>query len=374
MAYLAASALSVLPSSDRASSLYELARHGYLVVVYYTVALAVRRGFASAARVGLASMGAGLAIPSLLIATLFLFQRFDLPIVGEVMNVPYAGDVLRLRGFTASPTMFACLLTAALPFALAGRAENVEPRIRAVWAFVALTIVLALVMTFSHVWAGAALAVAIAFWPLFEQQPRWRAACVTAVVALAILFNATLVASVRSVSKSEKAITDSSPHAPALPYEVGTGSVRVAGYTVDYAVMSYGRVKQLAWEAFLSRPLTGIGLDRFHEVTMRAYQNGRLTHMYREIDPHSSLLGRLAETGVLGGLTVILLWAAFVTTGMRLSGTPQPHSWKARAALAGIAGLLLAGINVDIMNFRFLWAAFGLLRGLVEVNPGTSPA
>ena len=370
MAYLAAGAFSVLASSDRVASLYELARHAYLAAIYFVVALAVRRGFGSSARVGLATMGAAPAIPSLLVAALFLFQRLDVPMVGEVMTLPYAGDVLRLRGFTASPTMFACLLTMALPFAIAGWVQSSEQQGRRVWAAATLVMALALVMTFSHVWAGAAMAVTVALWPLIGERANLRAVTVAAVVALTIVFNASLVASVRSVSKGDSSVTDSTAYA----YEVGTGSVRVAGYTVDYALMSYGRVKQLAWEAFLNRPLTGIGLDRFHEVTTAAYQQGRLTHMYREIDPHSSLLGRLAETGVLGGLTLVALWAAFVATGLRLSKMSQPYSWEARAAFAGLAGLLLAGINVDIMNFRFVWAAFGVLRGMVEISPGTHSA
>ncbi len=196
MAYLAAGAFSVLASSDRVASLYELARHAYLAAIYFVVALAVRRGFGSSARVGLATMGAAPAIPSLLVAALFLFQRLDIPMVGEVMTLPYTGDVLRLRGFTASPAMFACLLTMALPFAIAGWVQSSEQQGRRVWAAATLVMAPALVMTFSHVWAGAAMAVTVVVWPLIGERANLRVVTVAAVVALTIVFNASLVASV----------------------------------------------------------------------------------------------------------------------------------------------------------------------------------
>jgi hypothetical protein len=33
------------------------------------------------------------------------------------------------------------------------------------------------------------------------------------------------------------------------------------------------------------------------------------------------------------------------------------------ALLAGLCGLLANSLNVDMMNFRFLWMGLGLLRG-----------
>lgn len=362
LAYLGGSAVGVITSADPAASAVEWGRHGYLAGIYALVALAVGRGLARPAGLGLALMGAAHAIAALAVAVVWFFVPVDVRAAGEVMTLPYVGDVLRLRGFTFSPTMFACALTVALPFAMAGAIEARSTVGRRWWFAVSALMGLAAVMTFSHVWAGVALVLTMMSWPALRTHGVRRAAAVAAVVVLTVVFNATLIASVRSVSRSDLALEKI-----AHPYAVDTGSREIAGYRIDYAVMSYGRIKHLAVEAFLAQPLTGVGLDRFHDVTRAAYAGGRLPHGYREIDPHSALLGRLAETGLLGGATLAILWVAIVRTGLAVAGPHAPHRWLGRAAVAGVLGLLLAGINVDIMNFRFLWAAFGVIRGLAEI-------
>jgi O-antigen ligase len=370
-AYAVAGGIGLLASTDRAASLIELARHGYLALSYLVIAIAIVRGHAAVVSSGLAGMGLALAVPAVCFAVVFAFHPFQAPMIGEVMAVPYAGDVLRLRGFTASPTMLACVLTIALPFAAAqwASAENSVARRR--WLAGIISMSAALALTFSHAWAGAALAVTIALWPRLADRAAVRVAGVASIALLTLAFNASLIASVRSVSAASAASTQHTPY----PYGVGDGRVNIGSYTVDYTMMSYFRIKQLAWEAFASKPLTGVGLDRFHDVTTAAYNDGRLPHVYRVVDPHSSLLGRLAETGVLGGVSLLALWAALFGTGLRLASARNAGELPvARAALAGLAGLLLVSINVDIMNFRFFWAVAGILRGLQEIEAAGAPA
>jgi O-antigen ligase len=127
--------------------------------------------------------------------------------------------------------------------------------------------------------------------------------------------------------------------------------------------MSYARIKQVAWRAFLEHPIAGLGLDQFHTATLRAYDEGALPLLYREIDPHSALFGRLAECGVIGGVTLLMLWAAWAAMARETSG-----HYLGYAAAAALAGLIVSSLNADIMNFRFLWVVAGLLRGLQEAN------
>ncbi|MEO8682188.1 MAG: O-antigen ligase family protein, partial [Vicinamibacterales bacterium] len=123
------------------------------------------------------------------------------------------------------------------------------------------------------------------------------------------------------------------------------------------------RLKEEAWRAFLQHPIAGVGLDRFHDVSQAAFEHGRLTTDYRAIDPHSTLLGRLAETGIIGGAALVLLWIGFAFTSARaVRGTTE--SWIATAAAAALIGLFVVSPNVDVMNFRFLWVAAGLITGI----------
>ena len=74
-------------------------------------------------------------------------------------------------------------------------------------------------------------------------------------------------------------------------------------------------------------------------------------------------LGRLAECGIIGGVTLLILWSAWA--GMAREGRPDALGYAAGAALAG---LIVSSLNADIMNFRFVWVLAGLLRGLQDAN------
>ncbi len=64
-------------------------------------------------------------------------------------------------------------------------------------------------------------------------------------------------------------------------------------------------------------------------------------------------------------MTLALLWVVILRTGFKLQADlRQPQErWVVCAVMAGLIGLLVNSLNVDIMNFRFLWVGLGLLRG-----------
>lgn len=359
-AYLVGSLPSLFATTDLRSSLIELLRHGYVVAIYGAVAVAVYRGHVTAVMTGMAAGAVGLASLGVVFAAAYLVQPFDLPAMGAVMKLPYAGPVLRLHALTATPAMLACLLTIAVPFAIVNAIRAPRSRPRALWTAASLVMAVAAVLTASPVLAGFAVAALIAMWPLLQRRRALRRAAVLAVGTLVILANLSVVASIRrvAVNASEVVVADSADYFHAID----EGQLQIGPVRVVYEVMSYFRIKEVAWDAFRAHPLAGVGLDRFHEVTERAYGEGRLPARYRAIDPHSAMLGRLAETGIAGGITLALLWAGILVIGAR--AMREPGAWPARAAVAGVAGLLVAGINIDIMNFRFFWAALGLLRAV----------
>ena len=354
---VAAYLLGALPSlanvEDASPGVLELIREGYLVALYVVMALAVREGFARTIGKGLALGGSLLAIAGLVVVVIGWWGTPPWPPMGEVMALPYVGEVLRLRAMTASEAMLACVLTAAAPFAItlcaSGRARP--------WCAASIATIAAAGLTFSHAIAGFAVAALIAAWPSFATLPRLRRVAVAGVVLICLVLNFAATISIKSVSFGGSIYADAS----AFYHAVDQGETRVGGATVTYTVMSYARIKQVAWDAFTLSPISGIGLDNFHWATQRAYSEGRLPHLYSEIDPHSTLLGRLAETGLIGAVTLLLLWAAW--TVMARDASRDTIGYAAAAALAGLA---VSSLNADIMNFRFLWVIAGLMRGLQE--------
>ncbi|MEP6783086.1 MAG: hypothetical protein ABI983_05415, partial [Acidobacteriota bacterium] len=193
-----------------------------------------------------------------------------------------------------------------------------------------------------------------------------RRLAVAAAVVIVLAFNFAALVSIRSVSSGgsfffKSGYVDSSQY----HYGVEERTMRIGDSTVTYTVMSYARLKQIAWRAFTESPIAGIGLDQFPSATRRAYAEGSLTADYSDVDPHTTLLGRMAECGVIGALTLLLLWAAWA--GLATEGA-RVGSGTGYAAAAALAGLAVSSLNADIMNFRFLWVIAGLLRGLHDAN------
>ena len=218
----------------------------------------------------------------------------------------------------------------------------------------------AALLTFSHALAGLAVAVLWSMWHTLGQWPRLRRVAVVAVVLVVLGLNFAATVSIKSVSYGSSSYADAS----AFHHGVDQGETRIGGATVTYTVMSYARIKQIAWRTFITSPVSGIGLDNFHWATMRAYAEGSLPQLYSEIDPHSTLLGRLAECGAIGGVTLLLLWASWAV----MARDSMRGSALGYAAAAALAGLVVSSLNADIMNFRFLWVLAGLLRGLHDAS------
>lgn len=368
--YLAGALPSLLATTDMRGSVTELIRGLYLALIYVVVATEVARGRARLAGTSLAAGVVALSAIGLVAAVLNAIWPLHAPLLGETMTVPYAGRVFRLRALTASPAMLACALTVGMALALSaavGDRRTLHTAAWRRWSLAAVTIgSAAALVTFSHAVVGLLAAVVVVVWPALNSRRVLRAFALTAVVSAVVIANVTLVAAIRSVESGRFRVAN----ADVFHHSVGSGSVELGSARIGYEVMGYFRVKEIALEAFGSKPWTGIGLDRFHELTGAAFEQGRLPSMYRAIDPHSSLLGRLAETGLPGGITLVALWAGFLAVGGRLTRQAGEHQWIARAATAALVALLVTAINVDIMNFRFLWAGLGLLRGLAHEANG----
>lgn len=355
--YLLGALPAIAVSADQRQSATELIRELYLVAIYVVVAIGAREGFARTTAKGMALGGGILSITGLIFVVLQSSGGGPAALLmGEFMQLPYLGETLRLRAMTASEAMLACVLTAAVPFAITlCRSDRVST-----WCAAAIAMIAAAGLTFSHAIAGFAVAVVISAWPSLAAWPRLRRVAVAGAVVVCLVLNFAATISIQSVSDGDAGYADASRY----HHAIDARETHIGSATVIYNVMSYARIKQIAWRTFIEHPIAGIGLDRFHSATRRAYSEGQLPQLYSEIDPHSTLLGRLAECGVIGGVTLLLLWASWVV----MARDSMRASVIGYAATAALAGLVVSSLNADIMNFRFLWVLAGLVRGLHEAN------
>ena len=361
--YLAGSVLAVVFSPEPSAGAIELGRHVYVATIYVVIAIAVARGLTHTIGTGLAMSGGVLAGVALIAALIQGVTPLTFPAITPVMTLPYVGEIVRMQALTATPAMFACVLAVSIPFAMHHPAI-VATTPRALGAAIVLGAAAAL--TFSHSIAGIAVAVLLAGWATWRSHRPLRLAVVTATILIVLAFNFAATVAIRSVGAT--GLRDDT----VFQYGVDRGRAQVAGIDVEYQTMSYFRIKQVALDAFIDRPWFGVGLDRFHSVTEAAYQQGRLTETYRVIDPHSTFFGRLAETGIVGGVTLLVLWIALAQAAVRIWAARSQLEWVAVAAVAALAGTLVNTMNADVMNFRFLWVVLGVVRGLYPVNDSAS--
>jgi hypothetical protein len=223
-------------------------------------------------------------------------------------------------------------------------------------------VIAAMALTFSHAVGGFAAAGIMGLWPWLKRRtwPIVRTGAIVAVVVLIVIVNLVLVVTVRKVAWTWD--VDGSVPAPDY-YYVMQGDQGADRWTlaVSYNPMSYYLIKRIAVRTFLEHPWTGIGVGRFHAATERAYQEGRIHRPYRQIDPHSTPLGALAERGLPGGVAVIALLVVALLTPRRAAARTV-DAWLVAVLHAAIAGLIINSLNADIMNFRFLWVGLAALR------------
>jgi hypothetical protein len=322
----------------------------------------------------------GLSALGLCYLAAYALFRFSPEPWGRAMQVPALGQVLRLSLGFLTPEMFGEFLTAALPFVLWYFLVRQARTPASISAIAILAVALVEGFTFSHSWAGFLVAGLVFCWNQWR-SPAWRTlrmAMATAACVLVVAVNALSVVYIQRVDVEHRRVPASSLAVPEQVLESATWPQLQVTATYNY--LYYFVLKATAWRAFTEHPINGAGLGHFSDATERAFREGQLgnVNVCRACVPHSTLLGHLAETGLVGTAGLAALWIAPFVVRRRLAATADHSDCQSivRASTAAFAGLLVNSLNADVMHFRFLWLVLaltsGCLRGTVKAPPATS--
>jgi hypothetical protein len=339
-AWLAVLVISAtLAPSHRNEALATLGRPASGALLAWAVADLCRR------RTAWIQLLVALAIGGLGVAAVALAEASGAPVVGDLLNAVHdgdipIGDVPRVASTLSHPNAAAMLLELVLPLLVAA-AWTASPRRRGPLVVAAMATMLAIVLTFS------------------------RAGIVTALVALGLLGVLAARSGQRRWLLSTAAIALVVPLALAWTGVVDAGLERRLLAGLDEAsTLQPPRTQfwSVATEMLSDRPVLGVGPDNFR---WRFTDYAGIGADNLGIHAHDQYLEALADTGVLGFVSLCWLLGALVLCSLRSLRLASREDWPWRAALLASLGTWLVHAVLD--DFERFWptsVAFWLIAGL----------
>lgn len=379
--YVAAAALSLLGSARVITGLGELVVVAYLVAIYIVAFQLLDSEGALRTAVRAFAAGVALTVVAGVVGVLLLAAGVETPLAekGYIITaslsiqdyipwVPRVPSTLKpVANMTAA--FWAVAVGLLVPWAVYEPGLRQKALVRWTW----IGALLLSPLTFSRAIIGLFVAWAIV---LRSGGLGSRALRTGAWVAALVLLLLTPLLSVWYI-RDVRVAPETDPSAQKESVELREGSVRQnpvyffregAGaekltLQVDYAYNHYYWLKRGAWAMFWSSPAVGVGAGNFlGELNDLSGKTAEVPAGLKNYESaQSQVFTTLAEQGLLGAAALVLLWAAVLRLlwgGARRG--EGPGQAIALGALAAVAGVLLSSIDMDVMNFRFVWVALAL--------------
>ncbi|MFT3845665.1 MAG: O-antigen ligase family protein [Lacibacter sp.] len=116
--------------------------------------------------------------------------------------------------------------------------------------------------------------------------------------------------------------------------------------------------KKIAIEVFFQHPLLGIGAGNFNDELEKRKTENKYPANFLSYDPHSTYLGALAENGLLGFISVLLILVKLLSWYWNIDLLRRDYFYQSLFILLVIFSV--EAISTDIMNFRHLWVLIAI--------------
>jgi O-antigen ligase len=268
----------------------------------------------------------------------------------------------RMQGPFAHPNALAVFLTSAIFFTGVLWRQTESRRRKSL--LVLLLVVDAIVLFLTSSRNMASVLIALFVWSTLSAHERPRHGART--LALGVLAAAWLLVVVVSIVWAIVPVT--------IVRDPETRFVTVRVYT---GPEGRALIYRAGFGMFLDYPLAGVGpgffgehfrryvsLDELH-VSLRHVHRGsaaeiesvRALHQIGP-DPHSSWIGWLARTGLVGFVPLVWFFGSLAARAFRARTAPGLRGALAAATFAFLVALLWDGLTVEILHLRFLWVFF----------------
>jgi hypothetical protein len=150
---------------------------------------------------------------------------------------------------------------------------------------------------------------------------------------------------------------------PGIAFTDNSEELDKARTEIGYIDTTYYRLKKVAIEMVMDHPLIGVGLGGFNDEIRKYKKDGKLPDIFPAMDPHCMILGKTAQTGLVGLIALIILWWKVIRKALNMSFEARDNYYQtiSWAIFSSLVGFVIQSIDMDIMNFRFLWFLFALV-------------
>lgn len=333
--YVAVNFLSAWASSD-AGALLEAGGRAYLAVLAFLVIAYLQRYGEECLVRWWSTATVVVSVVTIIYYLLVVGGMTDhLNWIGRIKDYPYIGEVIRLRGTANVYGMNFMLLLPGWIF-LFSHWQKDRDRVLEL-----LIVTVAMLLTLSKECALLPIAVLI-----MEMRPlAWRGK-----IMLGLMI-AGLMAGVHFLLVQADFAT--------LQTEATSGREWPLGPDYKLAETNYTENKRAAWLVWQANFWVGVGPGRFAASTEPLVGRGEYPAHFGRFDPHSAWTGALAETGILGFITLAGLVCVLFYH--------RPYQVEAFAVLLFL--FLVVSVFKDVMNFRGLWVIIGAYLGTSLSKP-----
>ena len=283
------------------------------------------------------------------------------------MAFPYLGHIYRAYStFGVNSKFVSSYLTISFPICLALLLNSKAGKKRLFYCITLILFICVLFFTFSRGWLGLAVATYMVLARF--QKPEGCFKYLKVLIAIFIVLFGLfifLISRWQFVDFHIKRTTVESTANinPGIAFTGDRGELDKVSVETGYMDTTYYRLKKVAIEMTLDHPLIGVGLGGFNNEIRRYKKEGKLPDIFPAMDPHCMVLGKAAQTGLIGLIALVILWGKAIRKALGMSFTSRDNylqiiSW---ALFSSMVGFVIQSIDMDIMNFRFLWFLFALV-------------
>ena len=372
--YILCSLPSFMNSINVKESIVEFASIVYTVLLFALLIEVIR----SKERLHLAVdlwIFTSIAVASLGVLGIFLacFFKINTFLVMEYKVFPYLGHVFRARStFMPNAKFLSSYLTIGIPLTIWKAHASKNKKERNFWIISLCVLFLALFFTFSRGWLGLAVCLCLmmtkvqnaSFLMKFAKNFLLLFVIVFGIFIICIsLWEPVEVQFNHYYDKEFNVVEDTSIVDPIK------GLLR-ANFSLGITETHYLALKKFAYKEFLTKPYIGIGLGTFRDKIAYLRKTSKLPEKFPLLDPHCTFLGRLAETGILGLFSLLMVWVYFLKYSFNAhkAAHTKHEKFLAWTFFSILVAFTIQGIDMDIMNFRFLWFTFALTYALKRLS------